>query len=60
MQKGRKRDSQKWQKCERLILNGLTAVKGVAPPEQNQLSAVMAWVLIGHESYQKFLGAHEV
>ena len=57
MQKGRKRDSQKWRKCECWIL--LTA-QGVAPPEQNQRSAVMAWVLSGHESYQKLLGAHEV
>ena len=32
----------------------------VAPPEQNQRSAVMVWVLSGHESYRKLLGAHEV
>ena len=60
MQKGWKRDSQKWQFPILMEDGPRKEDEGVAPPEQNQRSVVMAWVLSGHGSYQKFLGAHEV
>ena len=60
MQKGWKRDSQKWQFPILMEDGPRKEDEGVAPPEQNQRSVVMAWVFSGLESYQKFLGAHEV